>query len=69
MDFLMYLMTGNPRALIMAIPNLLAFIAVIVVVVIALRALLRIDRSLQELVARGRDAEPAPSAAPAPPAA
>ncbi|ROR65664.1 hypothetical protein [Agrococcus jenensis] len=69
MDFLMYLMTGNPRTLILAIPSLLTLIAVIAVVVIGLRALLRIDRSLQELVARGRDARPAPSAAPAPPAA
>lgn len=62
MDFLAYLMTGNPRTLLLAIPDLLALVAVVVVVVIALRALLRIERSLQELVARGRAASPAPVA-------
>ena len=66
MDFLAFFMTGNPRSLLMAIPSLLTFIAVVWVAVIALRALLRIDRSLQELVRRGRDeSSAAPPIAPA----
>lgn len=62
MDFLAFLLTGNPRSLILGIPNLLLLIAGIAAVVIALRALLRIDRSLQELVARSRSDTAAPTA-------
>lgn len=49
---LAWIMTDNPRGLLIGIPQLLVFIAAVVAVVLVIRSLRSIDRSLKALLAR-----------------